>query len=268
MKDIVRLTRATALLGILLLGGYLWWQSGSEEDHPVVVADSVTQAIPVEPAAMSASPAIRYPLETVLATAPLPTLQESDLPIMRALVALVGDHSWQTLFIADGIVRRIVATVDNLSRPEAPSRVWPVKPAGSWLVTVADGNTVILSPLNARRYARYAELLRALDIEQLANIYRLYYPLFQRAYVELGNPQGYFNDRLVATIDDLLATPEPTRPPRLVHVKVLYEFADPALERLSAGQKILLRVGPDTARLVKTKLAELRQAVTRPSPVR
>ena len=43
-------------------------------------------------------------------------------------------------------------------------------------------------------------------------MYKQYYPLFQQAYVDLGYPEGYFNDRLVEVIDHLLATPGRDRP--------------------------------------------------------
>ena len=72
------------------------------------------------------------------------------------------------------------------------------------------------------------------------------YPLFQAAYQELGYPNGYFNDRLIQAIDDMLAAPD-VAAPKLAQPKVLYEFADPALENLSAGQKILVRMGPENA---------------------
>ena len=46
-----------------------------------------------------------------------------------------------------------------------------------------------------------------------------------------------------------------------------YEFADPELEALSAGQKIMVRVGPENERRLKAKLAQFRQQVagTRPA---
>ena len=44
---------------------------------------------------------------------------------------------------------------------------------------------------------------------------------------------------------------------------VRYEFADPALEALPAGSKMLLRMGPENARRLKAKLAELRSAIAR-----
>jgi len=43
---------------------------------------------------------------------------------------------------------------------------------------------------------------------------------------------------------------------------LLYEFDDPALQSLSHGQKILLRMGPVNQRRVKAKLAEIRRLVT------
>jgi hypothetical protein len=39
---------------------------------------------------------------------------------------------------------------------------------------------------------------------------------------------------------------------------VRYEYADPALESLSSGQKILLRIGAVNARRLKAKLTEFR----------
>ena len=42
----------------------------------------------------------------------------------------------------------------------------------------------------------------------------------------------------------------------------MFEFADPELEALSAGQKILVRVGIDNERRLKAKLREIRAALT------
>jgi hypothetical protein len=43
---------------------------------------------------------------------------------------------------------------------------------------------------------------------------------------------------------------------------VLYEFADPKLQALTSGQKLLLRMGSVNERRVKSRLAEIRQMVT------
>jgi hypothetical protein len=44
---------------------------------------------------------------------------------------------------------------------------------------------------------------------------------------------------------------------------VLYEYKDPALEELSAGQKILIRMGPEHRALIKSKLREIRTLLAR-----
>jgi hypothetical protein len=99
----------------------------------------------------------------------------------------------------------------------------------------------------------------SLDSRALVQRYIESYPLFQRAYAELGFPQRNFNDRLVEAIDDLLAAPEIAGPPELAQPKVLYEFADPDLEGRSAGQKIMMRMGSGNAARVKSKLREIRR---------
>ena len=77
----------------------------------------------------------------------------------------------------------------------------------------------------------------------------------------LGNPDGYFNDRVVEVIDHLLSAPEAPATIALAQPNVLYEFADPALEAESAGRKLLLRMGPGNAARVKAKLREIRNRV-------
>jgi hypothetical protein len=105
------------------------------------------------------------------------------------------------------------------------------------------------------------QLLGTVDTQRLITTYVRYYPLFQESYENLGHPPKYFNDRVVAVIDLLLETPEVKDPIRLAQPGVQYEFADPKLEALSAGQKILIRMGSQNAQVVKGKLRALRTAL-------
>jgi hypothetical protein len=109
-------------------------------------------------------------------------------------------------------------------------------------------------------------VIRSVDAAQLAGVYLHYYPLFQKAYEDLGYPSGYFNDRLVQVIDLLLATPQVEGPIDLVRPNVMYVFADPTLEARPAGQKILIRMGPENAAVVKAKLKDFRAAITAAAP--
>jgi len=110
------------------------------------------------------------------------------------------------------------------------------------------------------------DLVRSLDEQQLMAIYTRYYPLFQDAYANLGHPPQYFNDRLVEVIDHLLATPDVKGPIKLTQPNVLFEYADPKLEALSAGQKVLIRMGSANATVVKDKLRALRAKLVQQKP--
>lgn len=246
------------LIPVLVLGGlagfYLWPQSQKTIPQP-----SATPTTAVEPA-------IRHPVEAVDSQGePLPELAESDGAFGDALAALLGRNLPRFVYL-DDMLHRIVATVDNLPRDYVAPKLQPVRPVSGILITANSGEDLALSPKNAERYGRYVRLADAVPTEAMVALYARFYPLFQEQYEKLGYPDKYFNDRLVEVIDHLLATPEVDRPLRLTQPRILYEFADPKLERLSAGQKILLRIGHANELKVKSKLREIRQALVSMTP--
>ena len=162
------------------------------------------------------------------------------------------------------IVRHFVVTIDNLPRKKAAVQLWPVKPVGGELA-VAPGGEPTLSPDNAARYEPFIKIVKNADAAQVASVYKHFYPLFQQAYVDLGYPDGYFNDRLVEVIDHLLATPEVAGPIKLTQPGVFYQYADPSIEERSAGQKAMIRLGSQNAAIVKEKLRALRKEVVKQS---
>ena len=86
-------------------------------------------------------------------------------------------------------------------------------------------------------------------------------------YVAVVADQGDGADaRLPVVIDHLLATPVPSGPIVLVRPNVLYEFADPDLEALSSGQKLMLRMGPNNSATLKRLLEQLRSRLTAERP--
>jgi hypothetical protein len=245
------------LAAFLLLGSaaaWYWWPriAPTPSPPPAVTA----------PATPEAEPAIANPLPAPAADAPaLPALTDSDAPFVAALAAVPGAGGISDYLQPENLIRRIVASIDNLPRHRLAVELRPLKPtAGAFLVTGGDEQST-LDERNAARYAPLAALLGKLDMHAVNGLYQHFYPLFQRAYQDLGYPRGYFNDRLVSVIDHLLATPRPAAPLALVRPKVFWEFADPELEARSAGQKLLLRIGADNAAVVERKLRELRALV-------
>lgn len=209
-------------------------------------------------------PQARYPIQPE--EKPLPPLSESDAAMREAVAGLLGDRALEDLLVPKEIVRRVVATVDNLPRRKLAPRLMPVKPAAGQFVTTGKDDDSAIGPANEARYAPYVRMIEAIDAKKLLAVYARFYPLFQQAYRELGYPKGHFNDRLVEVIDNLLAAPEIQAPVKLIRPRVFYEFADPELEALPAGQKILIRMGAASAAKVKAKLREIRGELTRQAP--
>jgi hypothetical protein len=247
---------------VIVAGGYMAYRAM----HPEAPAPAASAPAAVAPAATAAAPA-RHPIEQAAvpasaSTAPLPALADSDAGVLSALGAIGGGQELTALLLPKQVIEHIVATVDALPRHALGHSVLPVRgPKGAFATTEANGATV-MDARNAQRYAAYMQVLQDVDTRALVGWYVHAYPLFEQAYRQLGYPKGHFNDRLVEVIDHLLATPDLSRPAALVRVNEHYEYADPALESLSVGQKMLLRAGPADEAAIKAKLRDVRAQLT------
>jgi hypothetical protein len=246
-----------AMLGIV--GGLYYYQqvrqSGPAEEEASPTASMEKQ----EPKA-APKPDVRYPIQRPEPerAKPLPPLAKSDPEVRSALGEIVSKDSLRR-FNLDSIIRRVIVTADNLPRDKIPQRYSLAKPIEKrFHVSGRDGEYAITVE-NHQRYTPYVRMLEAVDTKQMVNLYVYFYPLLQEEYRNIGSPKQYFNDRVVEVIDHLLAAPEVKEPVKLVQPKVFYEFADPSLESLSAGQKLMIRMGADNAVRVKIKLREIRK---------
>jgi hypothetical protein len=273
---------------LILLAAFGWWIWSMPETRmpppqpSTVAAPAATQPQPQPPtqpapaAAPAPPPVATGPQNPVDSLAEpdknLPALADADAAVTSALDALLGHKTVISFLQLDGFVRRVVATVDSLPREHAAPRLWPVLPTPQHFEVQGSGAVTTISSDNGARYTPFVQFVEAIDLKRAVALYARLYPLFQSAYEELGYPGRYFNDRLVEVLDHLLKAPEITGPieVRLTQVKgdvpsvspwLRYEFADPRLDVLSAGQKILVRMGPENERRVKARLAELRRLV-------
>jgi len=148
--------------------------------------------------------------------------------------------------------------------------LWPVQPTSGRFSVTGNGELRNIANENAMRYSPFVNMVVAIDARRAAAIYAQMYPQLQRAYEQLGYPGRYFNDRVVEVIDHLLQTPEPPASGPLMQLAEIkgsvpstqpwlrYEFADNDLQSLSAGQRMLLRVGPAHRATLKAKLRDFR----------
>lgn len=270
-RTITLLLVLSCLVVASVLAAWLW-STRSEPRPPAPLPQAVAPAPSQAPASAPAQVANAVQHPVAVEDQPLAAHE-----IPNALAGLLGTKAASTFLQADDFPRRFAATVDSLAREHSPTAAWPVMPTpGRFLVEERQDGTVI-APENAARYTPLVLLAGTIDVAAAVHLYRRMYPLLQQAYRELGFGDRYLNDRVVQVIDVLLATPEAPESPRveLVPVKgpvpslqpwVRYQFVDPQLEALSAGQKILVRVGPVNQRRLKSKLSELRHELTRPLP--
>lgn len=257
------------------------WQPAQDGAAPPVTTVAEEPATPPEIRASEPGPDTRpevvlQPAEPAeIAEVPLPMLSDSDPIAREALDELMSESDATQFIVSDNIIPRIVATVDLLGSRQIPGTVQAINgPESSFIasknerpVTVVrneEGDEIpqfFIDPSNYQRYTPYVEMLEGVDTAQLVESYRGHAELFQQAYRQMGYADGDFSQRLAEIIDELLATPEGGDAVELVKPEAYYLFTDPTLESLSAGQKILLRMGDENAARVKTKLAEIRDAL-------
>ncbi|HMA00577.1 MAG TPA: DUF3014 domain-containing protein [Steroidobacteraceae bacterium] len=257
-KPLIAAAAAIVAAGV---GGWLYWRS--HHAMPTVPAE-----VPPEAAAPAPEARIEHPVPAApgAANAVLPDLNDSDKAVIDALGDAAQGSALAQYLVPENVIRHIVVTADNLPRQKIGVDKRPVTPAPGAFIADGDELHATLDKRNFRRYDPMVEVIRKADMQRMAAVYLRFYPLFQQAYQDLGYPTGYFNDRVVKVIDLLLATPQITGPIDLVRPNVMYVFADPKLEALPAGQKLLIRMGPDNAMVVKEKLMELRAIITAAPP--
>lgn len=257
---------AAAAAVLALMAAAVWWWS--RPPAPAVQPPVVADVAPAPPVVASEPPAVAAPAD-VMPSAPAADpapIADGDEAVTAALIERFGRAAVLQLMQTDGFAARVVATVDNLPRGHVAPRLWPLNPSAGRFAADGDGR---IAADNARRYDAAVRLLDALPPAEAAALYRRLYPQLQAAYSALGYPGQSFHTRLREVVDHLLETPAVSRAPQvqLVEVKgdvpsqrpwVRYEYVDPALQQLSAGQRLLLRLGPAHQARVMAWLRALR----------
>lgn len=245
-------TLVVIFLGVLMLAvAAYWWLSrgpgaSGDEDGATAQAEAGTQGQagqePAEPAE-PAEPEIE-----------LPPLSASDA-FVRDTAARLSEHPALVRWLAnEDLVRRYVATVENVANGASPrSHLQFMAPNEPFEAQRTHGE---LKP-TADSYERYdlmVDVFTSLDIGTAVQLFHTMEPLLDEAYREIAPPGASFRDALSQAIDRLLEVDVPEQSPKLEEAVLSYRYADPDLEELSPAEKHLLRLGPERAARVQTKL--------------
>ena len=237
------------------------------EALPSEASELVEQATPTELPSTPAeevmtetppSPAIEEPVLV------LPTLNDSDGFVRERLPETLPE----ALLERDDLLRRAAVVLDNATRGEIPKRqlsflapdgLYPVQEVE---VAGRDRPRYFVDPAGFARYDRYLDMLEALPPEDMAVLLRETGPLLGEALAELGT-EVTVNEAILDAVDQMLAVPVLRGDVELVQPKVLFEYADPALEGLTDLQKQVLRMGPDNVERLQVYLRAMRTDLVR-----
>lgn len=265
---------AIVLVVILCAGGYYYYSSDSDApkripNAPVVLPEppsaepmtlesspvvEETEPQPEAPAQLTDSNVITEPAQVV---EPIPALAESDAFAHQKALGIINNNVIGSSLVQQDIIRQFVVFVDNLAQGDLARKVSPIK-GPEKLFTVSEiTNKVYLNPESYHRYDAYTSVIANMDQKILLHTYKQLTPLLDEAFAELGYSNAKFNDRLLQAIKVLLAAPIIEDPIELHSISVNYKFIDPQLEALPSAQKLLIRMGPENTRKLKTALRNL-----------
>ncbi|MGM8226696.1 DUF3014 domain-containing protein [Cellvibrio sp. ARAG 10.3] len=242
---------------------FFYWRPAKEEEKNVSLPPPSVQPEPEQtPEPEPLRPVYEAP-KPEPQEEPLPELSNSDQYVLDAFSKLAAGAP--ALIVPEEVIRKFVRAVNAVEEGKVVHEYRPlVSPAPPFQVerdgTVEEQQVqqYTLSRENYQRYDKYVATFAAIDAEALASLYKRFYPLLEEAYREMGLKKGNFHTVMLGAIDNLLAAPVVDGDVLLVRPKVFYQYADPALEKLPASHKLLLRMGPENTRRIQESLRSLR----------
>lgn len=240
----VALLTIVGILMLALIVGYLYLRRAPSEPSVPAAGTKPSDTLPAQQA---------EPGEQI----PLPPLDETDA-LARELVGRLSSHpavaAWLT---TDGLILNFVVVTARIANGETPvAELKAVGPVPRFR-TRGSQDILYVDPSSYRRYDRHAEAASALDARGTARLYATLKPRVRDAYRRLGGLGDEFDPVLERAIVELLRVPVVEGEVALEPQGIVYAFADPRLERMSAAQKQFLRMGPQNVRSVQGKLREI-----------
>ncbi|WP_413558336.1 DUF3014 domain-containing protein [Bdellovibrio sp. HCB209] len=261
----IKIVSALLVVAVLALGValYVRW-------NPSAVPEQTTESTTQEPASgVAVDDTANGPQHPVPSTTensedaagaqkPAPLTQETvGSEIAKRWKSFFGSDEGHELIRIENFVRHFVLMFENATETKIPAQATIFETVNGDFKTTANGDMVRINEANYRRYDSYAALLKSADLKTISSFYVRIYPLLQSAYAEMGR-KGYFNDRVIDVLDQVIAAKEPAANASLIIDGGRFVFEDAELEAAPAVQKVLYRIGPAHTALLKERLKELR----------
>jgi hypothetical protein len=238
---------ASGLVIVLAVAAFFFLRREPAQAPPAAVAPPAAPPV--------ASPPER-PLGADVTPIELPPLDQTDA-LVRRLVGAVSSHPSVAAWLAtDGLIRNFVVSVENISTGRTPARhLRALRPTGPFRV-VARGEQIVADSRSYERYSAIAGAVQSIDAVGAARVYSTLKPRIEDAYRELGHQES-FDRALERAIVALLQVPVLQEDVALAEKGALYVYEDPRIERLTAAQKQLARMGPRNVRIIRARLRDV-----------
>jgi hypothetical protein len=253
---VAKLWLAAALLAVVAAGAIYYLNARPPASAPQAQAPAAPK-----PAAPAPEPQVSVGLGRNPMAVDLPPINQSDALVRKLVAALSSHPSVAAWLVTDGLVRNFTVVVANIAEGEPPAvHVSRLRPSRRFLVIERNGDTII-DPRSYDRYTPLASAVAAIDPDGASRLYATLKPLIEQAHRDLGYGTTSFDVTLERAIVRLLSTPTIADPVRVVPHGIVYAFEDPRIEKLTPGQKHLLRFGPGNMQTVQQSLRNIALAL-------
>jgi hypothetical protein len=185
---------------------------------------------------------------------PLPALTASDDFIRSHAASLSSNPGWAEWLKQSDLLNRLAGAVEIMNNGKLPKDAFDFLAPKKKFTTIKNGGKTYLDPKSYSRYDGVASVVDSINAADAAKLFMNVKPLLNEACQLVGSRTCDMQERSLRIIKSLLAVPEVDGGVRVTPKIVTWAMADPALEGLSAPQKVILRMGPKNGPKVQAKL--------------
>ncbi|SHE22256.1 DUF3014 domain-containing protein [methanotrophic endosymbiont of Bathymodiolus puteoserpentis (Logatchev)] len=193
----------------------------------------------------------------------LPELKNSDAEFRQDVLAISDSAQLKQGLFKEQIISKTIASINDMAQGmRPPAKVLRELKLSKPFLVITRGDKMYISPKSYQRYDPLAHAVNRIDSQAAVALYKKYLPLFEVVFKEFSYPKSYqVLDIFKAAVGKILQAPIITGRIEVIQPSVHYKFADSKLEKLSALDKQMLRMGPDNTRLIQKKMRELVQVL-------
>ena len=166
--------------------------------------------------------------------------------------------------VSEELLRKWVILIDQIADGQISNKFLPVQYDMTPFAVIGTPQLATVDPKNFDRATKLVKAFVAIEPEVLVAYYRLWQPLLDEAYAELGK-KGTFDDRVVQAIRQLQSVPAMPDDSELAAKPVMYKFIDPTIEKAPALHKWMWRMGPKNQAEIKGYLTRVKLAMYKQS---